>query len=113
MLRSAILFYKKIREFLEENWLELNPYDPCVANKLVDGSQMTVCWHVYDLKISHIEEDTITAFCTWVCGIFVNGNKISRCKVHEYLGMDMDWSQDGTMIVYMIKYLQTLIDDLP
>ena len=55
MLISAMLFYKKLRENLEGKGLEVNPYDPCVANKLVNGSQMTVCWHVDDLKISHIE----------------------------------------------------------
>ena len=31
----------------------LNPYDPCVANKMIDGHQMTVTWHVIDLKILH------------------------------------------------------------
>ena len=113
MLRSAMLFYKKLRGHLEGKVFEVNPYDPCVANKLVNGSQMTVCWHVDDLKISHIEEDAITDFCTRICGIFGNGTKIARGKVHEYLGMDMDWNQDGTMIVSMIKYLQKVIDNFP
>ena len=35
---------------------------------------------------------------------------LTRGKVHEYLGMDMDWIQDGTMIVFMIKYLQKAIE---
>ena len=71
----------------------MNPYDPCVANKLVNCSQTTVCWHVDYLKISQIEEDFFTAFCICICGIFGDGTKIARGKVHEYLGMDMDWSQ--------------------
>ena len=70
----------------------MNPYDLCFPNKLVNGSQMTVCWHVDNLKISHIEEDAITPFCTWICGIFGDGTSIARGKVHEYRDMDMDWS---------------------
>ena len=90
----------------------MNPYDPCVANKLVNCSQTTVCWHVDYLKISHIKEDAIT-LCTWICGIFGNGSKIDRGKLHEYLGMNMDWIQYGTMIVSMIKYIQKVINNFP
>jgi hypothetical protein len=30
-----------------------NPYDPCVANKMIEGEQMTICFHVDDCKLSH------------------------------------------------------------
>ena len=53
LLKSALLFYKKLRRELEEMGFEVNSYDPCVANKIVNGTQMIVCWHVDDLKISH------------------------------------------------------------
>ena len=55
ILISAMLFYKKLRDYLERKGLKVNPYDPCVSNKLVNGSQMNVCCHVDDLKVSHIE----------------------------------------------------------
>ena len=51
LLRSALLFYKKLRSDLENMGFVINPYDPCVANKMANGSQMTVTWHVDDLKI--------------------------------------------------------------
>lgn len=31
----------------------LNPYDRCVANKMINGKQCTILWHVDDLKLSH------------------------------------------------------------
>ena len=62
MMIISMLFYNKIRVYLEGKGFEVNPYDPYVANKLVNGSQITVCWHVYDMKISHIEEDAIKPF---------------------------------------------------
>ena len=79
----------------------------------INSPQMTVSWHVDDLNVSHKEESAIGAFVLNICKVFGNGNKFSRVKLHYYLGMDMDWSQDGTMIVSMIKYLQKIIDDFP
>ena len=43
MLRAALLFYKRLRSDLEDRVFVVNPYYPCVANKMVDGAQMTVC----------------------------------------------------------------------
>ena len=48
-----------------------------------------------------------------ICNIFGKGARFSRGKVHRYLGIDIYWSQDGPIIVSMIKYLQKIIDDLP
>ena len=62
MLRLALLFYKRLRTVLEDMDFVVNDYDPCVANKMVDGAQMTVCWHVDDLKISHRDEEIVSAF---------------------------------------------------
>ena len=42
LLRSALLFYRRLVAELEDIGFELNPYDPCVANKVVNGTQMTV-----------------------------------------------------------------------
>ena len=39
---------------------EINPYDPYVANKMIDGKQMMVLWHVDDLKVSHVDPWDIT-----------------------------------------------------
>ena len=35
MLRSSLLFYRKLRGELEEYDFEVNPYDPCVGIKMV------------------------------------------------------------------------------
>jgi hypothetical protein len=31
----------------------INPYDPCVTDKTIEGHQMTICFHVDDCKLSH------------------------------------------------------------
>jgi hypothetical protein len=43
LLRSALLFDRKLVADLESDVFALNPYDLCVANKVVNGKQMTVC----------------------------------------------------------------------
>ena len=53
MLRSAMLFYKNLIIHLEEIGFEINPYDLCVANIMINISQMTVCWNVDYRKVYH------------------------------------------------------------
>jgi hypothetical protein len=40
----------------------INPYDPCVANKIVDEHQLTLQWHVDNLMISHVDMLAINDF---------------------------------------------------
>merc|ERR1712115_516330 len=60
MLKTALTFYKKLRADLEDMGFKVNPYDPCVANKTIKGAQCTICWHVDDLKISHVNPEVVT-----------------------------------------------------
>ena len=53
MLTSALLFHKKLRSDLESISFEVNLYDQCMANEMINGKQMTTIWHDNDLKISH------------------------------------------------------------
>ena len=55
MLVSAMLFYHKLTKALLSYGFALNPYDLCVANKMVNSEHLTICWHVDDLKSSHID----------------------------------------------------------
>jgi hypothetical protein len=41
LLRSALLFFKKLVSDLKSTGFKLNPYNPCVANKTVNGTQMS------------------------------------------------------------------------
>ena len=42
LLVSSMLFYKRLVTDLRKIGFKVNPYDPCVANKMVDGKQMTI-----------------------------------------------------------------------
>jgi hypothetical protein len=60
-LKAALLFWKKLTSKLKEWGFTINPYDSCVANKEINGSQCTILWHVDDLKISHVDADVVTS----------------------------------------------------
>ena len=45
---------------------ELNPYYPCIANKTINGEQLTLVWHINDIKASHVEEKVVTRMAKWM-----------------------------------------------
>jgi hypothetical protein len=113
LLRSALLFYKKLMSNLESTGFKLNPYDPCVANKTVNGTQMTICWHVDDLKVSHVDPKEVTKFGEWLSKTHGVSVTTHRGKVHDYLGMIFDFSEKGKVMINMIEYLKNIINDFP
>jgi len=113
LLKSALLFYKKLVSELEDLGFVLNPYDPCVANRIVNGEQQTVTWHVDDLKISHKDPAVNTQLILALAKIYGPGVTVSRGKVHDYLGMDLDYTGDKNVKISMIKYLKKIFAAFP
>jgi hypothetical protein len=115
ILRAARLFWEKLTKKLAEWGFEPNPYDSCVMNKMVNGKQLTAAWHVDDMKISHVDVQVVDEFITMLEGEF--GKKgplsISRGKVHNYLGMTLDFSKPGSVVVEMFDYIDTMVNDMP
>jgi hypothetical protein len=116
-LRAALLFYKKLVKDLKSIGFELNPYDPCVANKIINGKQFTIVWHVDDLKISHAEKMEIDKFVEWLKENYEDegiGNiKVSHGSVHDYLGMKLDFSKPGEVKINMVDYVKKMIEAFP
>ena len=103
LLKSALLFYKKLLADLMAIGFEPNPYDPCVVNKIIDGKQMTIAWHVDDLKVSHHDPGKIDKLIKYLASIY--GKINMKCgRVHEYLGMTLDYREKGKLKVTMKEY---------
>ena len=75
-----------------------------MANKMINGSQMTVPWYADNFKASHKENVEVTIFIIALGGIYGNGLSITRGKVHSCLGMDFDYSTNSEVKVSMIPY---------
>ncbi len=82
-------------------------------NKEVNGSQKTVCWHVNNLKLSHVDPKVNTEFGEWLSATYGVSVVSHRGKVHDYLGMIMDFLQEGKVMVNMIEYIKSIIADFP
>ena len=99
LLRSSLLFYRKLRGELAAYGFKVNPYDPCMGNKMLttetvlpvidkrgriirdqnaskkmckvkQGKQITVIWHVDDLMMSCEENFEFTKFSCNLANIY-------------------------------------------
>ena len=115
MLKSSILCCKKFREDIEKVGYKVNPYDICVANKMVHGKQHTITWHVDDIKSSHVDPKVNDKFAEW-CEKEYGSDKIGhvkahRGKVHDYLGMNLDYTKKGVSQVEMKKHIKNMMNE--
>jgi hypothetical protein len=113
---ASLLYYKKFVKSLTKKGFKLNPYDGCVANKIVDGKQLTICFHVDDCKISHkftkVVDDVIVWLQSEYESIFEDGSgamKVHRGKHHTYLEMDLDYSHKDECRITMYGYLDGIL----
>ena len=113
---ASLLYYRKFTKSLLDIGFELNPYDPCVANKMVNEEQMTICFLVDDCKLSHKDTKTVDKMIEWLRenyeSIFEDGSgamSISRGKVHKYLGMTLDYSTTGQVKIILLDYIEEII----
>jgi hypothetical protein len=117
MIIASILYYKKFRKDIEAIGFEVNPYDICVANRLVGGKQHTVTWHVDDLKSSHVDPKVNDDFAQWCEKTYGSDDlghvKVVRGKRHDYLAMILDFSQDGAVKINMKYYIEGMLEEFP
>jgi len=114
-LKAALLFWKRLSTQLVEWGFISNPYDPCVVNKIINGSQCTILWHVDDLKISHVDPEVVTEVIDLLEREFGKEAPLTKTRghVHEYLGMTIDFSVTGKVKFSMIDYIKEMLDGLP
>jgi len=115
LLVSSLLWYKQFRGDLEGQGFIFNPYDPCIANKMVDGKQHTIRFHVDDLLSSHIDPKVNDRFADWLNLTYgqLKPCTIVRGKVHKYLGMTLDFRTKGKLKIRMDEYVQNMLDEFP
>ena len=97
-MQASLMFYQKLLKDLESKGFVVNPYDPCVANKVINGEQFTIVWHVDDLKLSHKDPEVVTEMIAYLKGLYeklpngevklIEEQRLTDSnKVLNYLGM--------------------------
>ena len=83
----------------------------CTFNKMVNGEQITVQFHVDDLKVSHKEESVLEGFLNNLRSEFGKEDKLTENTglVYEFLGITIDYSIVGKVVFTMFGYLKDVI----
>jgi hypothetical protein len=116
IMKAALLYCKRFVTNLQSIGFKINPYDPCVANKNVKGKQLTVVWHLDDLKGSHRKPSVLTRMTEWLKSTYERlfddgsgGMTISRGKINDYLGMTLDFTVPRKVKITMIDYVKDMM----
>jgi len=78
-------------------------------------AQHTVKFHVDDLMEGVEEAQINTNFQKWLNLKYGNHGEVkcTRGKVHDYLGMTLDFTKDGEVAVDMADYVVSMVDESP
>ena len=115
-LDAVKLFFDNLSGYLrDELGFKSNPYDSCVMNKFVNGSQCIVIFHVDDLKISHEDSKVVTEVIDSLSNRYgeLMPLSISRGRTHDYLGMTFNYSSPGQVTIHMYQYLKDFLENVP
>ena len=81
--------------------------DLCTFNKTEDGHQITIQFHVDDLKLSCFEEELLKKYVDKINKRFKTKFQeltITTGDIHEYLGMTIDYSHRDERYVKLTMY---------
>ena len=92
-----------MREDLKSAGFAIKPYYLCVVNRIINGSQITVTWHVDDLKVLHKDGWESTILMKWLEKLY-GDIKVKRGRKHQCLGIDLDFECIGKVMVSMIPW---------
>ncbi len=79
---AGLLYCHKFSSSLKNRGVTVNTYDPCVWNRVIVGKQMTICFHVNNCKISHLDPKVVNYTIAWLCdeyeSVFTNGSSMMK-----------------------------------
>lgn len=77
----------------------------------------TAVWHVDNLKSSHKSAQVKDNFHDWLNEKYGNESigivKAIRGKLHKYLGMTLDYSENEVLQIDMQEYVEEMIKEFP
>jgi hypothetical protein len=80
---------------------------------MVNGTQMTIRWHVDDLMISHLSQDKIMKVVQGIKDIYGESLAETVGTMHDYLRMIFGYSFTKEVRINMWDYLRKVIKEFP
>jgi hypothetical protein len=113
---SSMLYYRKFVKSLTDIDFVINPYDLFVANKMIEGDHMDICFHVDDCKLIHgktkVMDSRIEYLRQEYDSSFEDGSgvmTVSRGKIHKYLGINLDYTVRGQFKITMFDCVDKIL----
>ena len=108
-LKAPLQWYTLFVDTLKDEGFTVNPYDNCVANKLINGSQFTTCWYVDDIKFSYKDENEVRKIISKFESKF-GKMSVTHGTKHTYLGMNIEFKNKKVQMEIK-EYLLDCIHD--
>ena len=114
-MNAALLAYKKLAKLFRSWGFKMNPYDACVWNKMVNENQFTIVFHIDDLLLSHKNPNIVTLYIRKLQQEYGSREDltVTRGKIHEYLGMTLDFRVKFEVRFSQYDFLKKLFNSLP
>ena len=107
-IESALLWYKELSSFLGSIGFTPNPYEKCILNKDESGHQTTIAIYVDDLLITSTKPSHAEAVVISLRDKYKE-LKVTQGKVHNYLGMVMDFSKPPYVIINQTGMIEDIV----
>jgi hypothetical protein len=115
MVASLLYYWKFVKSLMDIDFI-INPYDPCVANRMIEGEQMNIYFHVDDCKLIHRNKTVMDRMIGYPWqeyeSISEDGSgamTVSRGKIHKYLGTTLYYSVPGQVKITMLDYVNEIL----
>ena len=109
-IESSLLWYRYFSQKLCKPVFKINPYDKCIANKVINGHQCTIAWYANAIQITHTKQQVVTDIINEIKDAFGNLKVTTRGNNHTFLDMQFGMRKDKTMAIKMIGYIKEAID---
>ena len=108
-----MLLFKDLTGRVKYWGFELNPYNKCVSNKYIYGSQCSILWNVENLKISHVDSKVVGNIINILNKKYGKEAPLTVTwgKFQEYLGMKIYFSTAGKTFIEMEDYFNKILED--
>ena len=88
--------------------------DPCVANRMTNGKQQTMCFHADDMSSSHVHPKVNDDFSAWLnnqCGEHGEAS-CTRGKKHDCPGMTIEL-EGNKVLIDVMEHVKGMHEEFP
>jgi len=109
-IQAGLLWYKEISSFLYSQGFQSESKNPCLFAKHEEDGKQLISLFVDDLKLVTNQPDRARELYNALVSQY-GEVKLHEGQVHDYLGMQFDYSTPGQCTISMRGYIEKLLED--